>query len=76
MADAEENTPFRSVPTGIYVRIKRGESYEPVDIGEMTEPELDDFVGKMTAAEGQKWVRGLVKWIRDHVEFEPRGETS
>lgn len=56
--------------TGIYVRIQRGGRWENLDVCDLTDEELAAWASKMSTEESHKWVRGLVKWIREHVQFE------
>lgn len=51
--------------TGFYVRIKRGEEWEPVEIDQMTDQELETFFKDNPAS--TKWAIGLAKWIRDNL---------
>ncbi len=51
--------------TGIYLRIKRKEGWVNVDVAEMTDEEIADFVDNMSAETAKKWVCGLFRFIRE-----------
>ena len=51
--------------TGIYLRIKRKEGWVNVDVAEMTDEEIENFVDNMSVETAKKWVRGLFRFIRE-----------
>ena len=56
--------------TGYYVRIKRGEKWEPVEIDQMTDAELSAFFEsqeKNNPKASRAWAIALAKWIRDNL---------
>ncbi len=53
--------------TGAPIRIERDGQWVAVDIDELTDKELADFIENAPDS-GWAWVRFLVGWIRDNVE--------
>lgn len=60
--------------TGAYIRIQRDGHWQNIEIDQLTDKELDDFAFAH-GADGWKWARFLVAWIRDNVR-EPEGPDS
>jgi len=60
--------------TGFYVRICRDGKWQAVDIGEMTDDELEKFFDskELSGERLAAWVQALAKWIRDNVKAEPK----
>lgn len=54
--------------TGFFVRICRAGKWQPVDVAEMTDDELDVFFDTFDVERARSWAKSLAKWIRDHVE--------
>ena len=52
--------------TGAYIRIQRNGIWQPIEIDQLTDGELDDFA-ETQSAEGWKWAKFLAKWIRDNI---------
>jgi len=50
--------------TGAYVRIKRGEKWDNIEIEYLTDEELEEF---LTEKDSKKWAIFLAKFIRDNV---------
>jgi hypothetical protein len=53
--------------TGYFVRIKRDNSYQNIEIDQFTDAELNEFATG-PPEDGWKWAVALAKWIRDHVK--------
>jgi hypothetical protein len=58
--------------TGIYVRVRRDDQWQSVEIDRLTDAELDAFVLDVMG-DGHAWtladlLKGLAKWVRDHVQ--------
>lgn len=52
--------------TGFYVRIKRGNLYENLDVAELTDLELAELFATYDAERLKGWACSLVRWIREH----------
>ena len=50
--------------TGAYVRILRDGKWDNIEIDQMTDEELDQF---LKPDDSKRWAVFLAKWIRDHV---------
>ncbi len=60
--------------TGFFVRIKRGEKWEPVEVDHMTDEELSKFFEdkeKDNPLASRAWAIALAKWIRENVKEGP-----
>jgi len=53
--------------TGAYVRIKRGEGWCNIEIDQLTDEELDQF---LTKENSKKWATFLAKFLRDNVFYQ------
>lgn len=53
---------------GLYIRIKRGERYENIDITEATETELRESLDTFPKEKVIVWVVAIVNWIKKNVE--------
>ncbi len=58
--------------TGIYVRALVNGKYESVEIDELSDESLDEFIKNLSGQDNSSvylcnWVKVLVKWIRDNV---------
>ncbi len=65
--------------TGYYVRIKRGEKWQPIEIDQLTDSELAIFFQDQEKANGvssRAWAIALAKWIRDNVHDMPEMQKS
>lgn len=51
--------------TGYYLRVKRGEKFESLDIAELTEGELRATFKDKTQSDLLGWVVSLAKFIRE-----------
>lgn len=58
--------------TGYLVRIRRDGEWQPVDITDLTDFELDDLA-RNQPNDGWKWAKTMVQWIRDNVAEERKG---
>lgn len=56
--------------TGAYVRIERNGKWQPIEIDELTDIELEWFSAQLPN-DGWKWAKFLAAWIRDNVHTEP-----
>lgn len=54
--------------TGAYVRIKRGDRWQNIEIDQLTNAELDALADEETIQKGWSWAKFLAKWIRDNVK--------
>lgn len=52
--------------TAFYVRIKRGDKFEALEIDQLTDEELEKFFTGLAGAD--RWAIALAKWIRDNVK--------
>ena len=52
--------------TGAFVRIKRNNTWQNIEIEQLTDKELNSFAKEHPEA-GWKWTKFLVKWIRNNV---------
>lgn len=60
--------------TGYYVRIKRGEKWEAVELDKMTDDEVNTFFVDLALKDPAKcgyWAACLARWIRDNVGESP-----
>lgn len=58
--------------TGFFVRIKRDNEWQSLDVATLTDDELEEFFSRITEVNILKnWVLVLVSWIRDNVEVIP-----
>jgi hypothetical protein len=55
--------------TGIYVRIKRNDRWQSLDVATLTDAELEILFVDPDVC--RKFAIGLAAWIRDHVEVVP-----
>lgn len=53
--------------TGIFMRVRRDERWQNLDITEMTDAEIADAMSGRDASELSRWVVALAGWIRDNV---------
>jgi len=54
--------------TGFFVRICREGNWQPIDIAEMTDAELDDYFATIGPDRAAAWAKALAKWIRENVK--------
>lgn len=56
--------------TGFFVRICRDGKWQPVDVAEMTDDELEKFLNpaELSGERLAAWAKALAKWIRDNVK--------
>jgi hypothetical protein len=54
--------------TNIYVRIKRNGQWEPIEMDQLTDAEMDAFISSQGDRSGWPFVKALAKWIRDTVK--------
>jgi hypothetical protein len=57
--------------TGLFIRIYRDDSWQDLEIDELTDDELEGLRGR-SPFEGWPWAIALAKWIRDNVNPEAR----
>jgi len=57
---------------GAYIRIKRDGKYQPVDIAECSQEELNSFAEECPE-DGWRWAKSLVLWIQNNVKEVPNG---
>lgn len=53
--------------TGAYVRVKRGARWVSLEIDQLTDEELDEWIAMSNPEDGWKWAKFLAAWVRDHV---------
>ena len=58
--------------TGMYVRIRRDDKWQNIEVDQLTDEELDRFFVAMGAAGQVRWAKALAGWIRDNVGEEPK----
>jgi hypothetical protein len=63
MSDKEEQKGEETM-TGAYVRIKRDGKFQPIEIDQLTEAEIREFLKGRDHEFVQKWVIFLVDWIQ------------
>ena len=56
--------------TGIFVRITRNNAIVSVELEQLTDAELEEFVADKDVALLSKWVIKLAAWVRDNVHAE------
>lgn len=54
--------------TGAYVRVKRDEKWESIEIDQLSDEELEMFFAEETNP--KRWAMFLAKWIRDNIREE------
>lgn len=54
--------------TGAYVRIKRGNHWENIEIDQLTDDELDTLAREQPVERGWVWAAFLARWIRDNIK--------
>ena len=52
--------------TGIFVRIKRDGQFKNLDVGGLTDDELEGFFAEVNVGVARRWAIALAKWIRDN----------
>jgi hypothetical protein len=57
--------------TGAFVRAKREGRWQPIEIDQLTDAELDRYLDTQPRKALGKWVSFLARWIRDHVREQP-----
>lgn len=53
--------------TGFFVRIKRDNKWQSIEIDKLTSEELDEFA-ESQPNRGWAWAKGLIKWINKNVK--------
>jgi len=53
--------------TGAFIRIKRNNEWDNIEIDQMTDEELDQLEKDQGIDRGWLWAKFLAKWIRDNV---------
>jgi hypothetical protein len=64
--------------TGAYLRVKRDDQWQNIEIDQMTDAELDDMERRSgdDPAYAWSWVKFLAKWIRDNVSESSQSPAS
>ena len=55
--------------TGFYVRVLRDGRWQSIEIDQLSDKELDEFISSKIEGQedGWSWVRALAIWVRDNV---------
>ncbi len=56
--------------TGYFVRIERDGKFQPVEVDQMTDQELEAFFSDSRET-ARRWAIALAKWIRENVKDRP-----
>lgn len=54
--------------TGAYLRTKRDNRWENIEVDQLTDAELDELERSQGAERGWVWAKFLAKWIRENVK--------
>lgn len=57
--------------TGIFVRVKRDDKWQPLDITDLTPTEIDCFFEHNTNSVA--FLKALISWIQENVNVKPYG---
>ncbi len=58
--------------TSMYVRIRRDDKWQAIEVDQLTDEELDRFFVDLEAATLARWAKALAGWIRDNVGEDPK----
>ncbi len=57
--------PMKRELSGAFLRVKRGEKYEPIDFTDMTDAELDEHFKDKSAEDLVGWIKCAIHALRD-----------